>query len=624
MEDAAAPVKKDSPRLREMRPLVVGLKRGRGRPKKNLPAGIPRGPATAVEIALVRDLSTCTVDEIDKRWDQAARVQAEAALTLKWRELVPRDHQPIYFLAERCWFDNPEAKGNPAFLYAPLHRDQYCRPIANYLIGESAGIDGFLLLGPRDTYKSTFAGVVAMWYLLRQKHLYGLNARVVLRHHKLMMASKNLLRLKAKFRHHAWVRRYWEEFCPDPKVKDWGTRDEFTFPNAGFTGEQAEASVRAIGLTASDVGFHSDLDIGDDLVTDEHITSKATRDEAKMRYEAKQFTRDTVGGKEVNIGTRYHVNDLWAALEKANAEGDKRYLIVKIKAIADKCTVCGCDEAAHKSVDGPCLNHSGCLGARIYAHPHRLTKQFLEKKMQAELSRTGRVVLWYLQYQNEPMSTALVAANPAWIKRCSQKDIPDDAWPVITIDPAWKGTKNQGDGDDASIQQWFIANVGGLVHRYLADGVTSNELTSADGCREIVRLAKKYGTSDAAPEEHGGFAFRTALSNYSDEQGAPLNLIELKMKQTGKDQRIVAWLRELESGRIHICDECDPDTREKLIDQITEYPQVDHDDAIDAAAYTCDPNIADAWVPKTRKPSRPWMTAPKQEYQPQATRHCGI
>ena len=344
-----------------------------------------------------------------------------------------------------------------------------------------------------------------------------------------------------------------------------------------------------------------------------------------MRYEAKQFTRDTVGGKEVNIGTRYHVNDLWAALEKSNADGERRYRIVKVKAIADACTVCGCPEDKHVSVDGQCTVHGGCKGARILAHPYRLTKAFLEKKMQAELSRTGRVILWYLQYQNEPMSTALVAADPAWIRHVSQSVIPADAWPVLVIDPAWKGTKNQGEGDCASIQQWFIASVNGIICRWLADGVHSNELTSEDGCREILRLARKYGTLDAAPEEHGGYAFRTALQNYATEQGVALNLIDLKMKQTGKDQRIVAWLRELQAGRIFICAECDPDTREALIDQITEYPQVDHDDAIDAAAYTCDPNIADAWVPKFRTPKRPaWMPAPKEEYVPHVTRWCGV
>src|SRR5262245_49204611 len=221
---------------------------------------MPTKPATPIEIALVRDLSTCTLMEIELRWSDTARAQAEQALGLKWRELVPTSHQPIYFMAERCWFDNPKAKNNPAFLYAPLHRDQYCRPIANYITGDTQDIDGFLLLGPRDTYKSTFACVTAMWFAFRMKHLYNIDARIVLRHHKLKMASKNRLRIKAKIRNHAWVRRYWAEFCPDLKQREFGTAEEFTFPNAGFTGEQAEASVRAIGLTASDVGFHSDLD----------------------------------------------------------------------------------------------------------------------------------------------------------------------------------------------------------------------------------------------------------------------------------------------------------------------------------------------------------------------------
>src|SRR5206468_610072 len=155
--------------------------------------------------------------------------------------------------------------------------------------------------------------------------------------------------------------------------------------------------------------------------------------------------------------------------EKANAAGDKRYTIIKIPARGTRvkfsdprtgktiervdyvCRTdvggrpCGHTLAEHPQIDGhtyelsPCaVPGCPCRRAEIFAHPYRLTEKVLEKKMQAELSRTGRIVLWYLQMQNEHMSTELVAFDPAWIRRCSQKDVPEDAWPVLTIDPAWK------------------------------------------------------------------------------------------------------------------------------------------------------------------------------------------
>src|SRR5207247_9001435 len=130
------------PALRELPSLVVKQKRRPGRPRKVLPIDMPLAPAPPIEIALVRDLSTCLLDEIEKRWDAKAKLHAEKALGLKWRELVPTTHQPIYFLAERCWFDNAEAKNDPRFLYAPLHRDAYCRPIANYVTGSVTDLDG--------------------------------------------------------------------------------------------------------------------------------------------------------------------------------------------------------------------------------------------------------------------------------------------------------------------------------------------------------------------------------------------------------------------------------------------------------------------------------------------------
>ena len=130
-----------------------------------------------------------------------------------------------------------------------------------------------------------------------------------------------------------------------------------------------------------------------------------------------------------------------------------------------------------------------------------------------------------------------------------------------------------------------------------ADGVHSNELSSLDGEREIVRLMQFYGTFVCAVEEHGGHAFRTGLQATANALGVPLTLVDLKMKQTQKAQRIIGFFKEAEAGRVMVCKEADPTLLEHFFRQVRNYPQVDHDDALDAAAYTCDPNVAENWTP---------------------------
>lgn len=605
--------------------------RSRGRPRK--PARPAEPPPPDLEIAWERDLCTCTFDEIQARWDPKRRAALCVLKRDSWDAMLTRDHQFIYYLAEKVWFANARAKGNPVFLYAPLHRDLYLRPIAAYMLSDTDD-DGILVLGPRDTYKSTLAAATAQAHILRQKHVFGIDARDVITHHKFPLASRSVRRVAAKFRHHPYMRKYWAEYCPDDREKQFGTQWGFTLPNVEATMDQGEETLRALGALASDTGSHVDLRINDDLVTEEHITSKSVRDESKLRYEASQFTRDTVEGKEINFGTPYHVNDLWATMIKSNVEGEARYRIIRVPAIAETCRTdvggmpCGHTLAEHPEVEGtphelaPCTK-CACPAAEIYAHPYRLTKEFLEKKMQSELSRTGRIILWYLQYQCLGRSDSQTAADLAWLRTGSQKEIPPDAWPVICVDPAWKGTANQGEGDCAAIQVWFLERRGGIIARWLADGVHSNELTSEDGMREIVRLMNQYGVGDVAPEMHGGYGFKTALENYCTEKGLSVNIIDLKMKQSGKDQRIGAWLRELQAGHVILCEEAHPDVKEAFRDQIRDYPQLDHDDAIDCAAYSCDPNIADAWAPR-RRPARalPERGYPRPVYDPQRTKHC--
>jgi hypothetical protein len=316
-----------------------------------------------------------------------------------------------------------------------------------------------------------------------------------------------------------------------------------------------------------------------------------------MKYDALLYTLDTVRGKKIHSGTPYHANDQWGRMKRANVEGKASYRFVQIKAIADDNTL---------------------------SFPTRHTFAYLEKIRQEEISRTGNDDFWNLQMQCEFRTTRMIATDPAWLKFCPLKDVPPGGWRVLIIDPAWKGTDNAGEGDSAALEMWEMFRHGAWIVKYLIDGVYSNTMTDREGKNEIFRLLKKWGAQDCAPEERGGYSFRTSLKDEANVRGVPLNVIDLKSMQVNKGQRIVTFLGEVQAGRVFIVEECDPALKEAFLDQYHNYPQVDEDDAIDCAGYTSDPAIADNYAPYFNTAELDAARLFRREKpEPQRSLHCG-
>lgn len=528
-----------------------------------------------------QDLSVCTADEMRERWADLELRVAVNEIEVEGMDFASRleNHNPLFYLAERVFFDN--VLDDPEFLYLPYHRDILCKFIVNYFLDPNPAESGALFHGPRETYKSRFAHcAVPLWLLLRWKHLHNKDVRIVLRHHKEQLASANMVLLKSAIRFHPWLREVWPAACPPLDCKDFGTMTEFTLPWVApdELKRQTEPSVIATGLTASQTGFHSDFNLNDDLVTEEHRKSKQVREDAKVRYISIRPQLHAKHGRELNTGTPYHPRDLGMLMQEAFKEdkaGNKRpvYRTMVIPSIAD---------------DGH------------LAHPFHLDYETLEKKRLDEIALTGHDDFWWLQYQCRTALLRTQVASSAWLRPIPIAEVPRHGMVVLPIDGAWKGTKNQGEGDSASIQVWVLQRMGGVVTRTLLDGVHSNELSSNDGEKDIFRLMAKWGAYHIAPEENGGYVFRTNLRNTATALGQRLVIIDLKMKQTQKHNRFVQFLKEVEAGRVLIASSCDPALLEILKHQIDNYhgpDTLDHDDALDAASYSCDPAIMEQWVP---------------------------
>jgi len=542
-------------------------------------------------IRWARDLSVCTEGELRKRWDEPDLRKAIDTLDKEVGggfEARVKDHNPIYYLAENLFFDN--VRGDPSFLYAPFHKERFAKPALQYYFSKPGSDAGFLLLAQRDSFKSTFQhGVTPMFATLRRYLLHGQHERLALLHQKAKQASINLMRLKEKSRSHKWFRTVWSEFA---STDDFGTQEEFIWPCAGMLTGIGAKSVVSSGLTGDLTGYHFDDIFFSDLVVKEHVKSKTMREDTELRYNGFLYTVDMKAGKKWHDGTRYHIHDLWGKMLK--------------------------NENMRSVVIG--------AGTReeTLTFPTRHTMEVLEAIRQEEISRNGSDIMYWLQMQNDPRTTAMIAADLAWFRYISVQDIPIDSWRVITIDPAWKGTKNQGEGCNASIQAWAFWRVGTQVMQCLLDLTSSNDMTDLDGRKEVMRMMKKWGVVDVAPEERGGKSFGTNLRNDCVTAGLAFNLIELKTQQTGKEQRITSFLGALQAGRVHIAKECS--NPKPLLDEVEDYPQVELKDNIDCAGYTADPAIADQYTPifSTFYSERPiWARKPQKDYEQQRTRYCG-
>jgi len=539
-----------------------------------------------------RDLSVCTEEELRERWQGPSREVLNKLDPLGFEGRL-QFHNPIYFLAERVFFDN--VIEDKTFLYAPLHRDQLCKFVLNYILFSTRADAGALILIQRDSLKSTFMhGVVPLWVSLRDKHLFNRDVRIILRHHKEERASDNLVRLMAKAVTSKFLKENWPEFCAE-STKELGTMTEMRWPCA-VLGQASEKSIIAKGLKASQTGAHFDYVFNDDLVTEDHIDSKTERDSAQGKYNASRYTLDMAKRREVNSGTRYHINDLWGKFIKAKKRnGDPMYQTL-------------------------ILGSGGNDTDDALSHPYRHTQEVLDQLREEEIARSGNDLLYHLQMQNNVKSAHVMVTSRDWLRWCNMDEVPEETWRAITIDPAWKGDKNWGEGCYGVIQAWAFQKVGSIIVQYLMDQVVSNQLTEKDAMDHTFRLAGRYAIFHVIPEQRGGKSLGTNIMDEGISRGWPMVILDPKTQQAAKDIRIGRFLGACQSRRVFIVKSCS--YLDHFLAEYDDYPQCDYKDVLDAAGWTQDPVVSENYGPRLNSNRR--FNPRRQPQSPPRTRHCAI
>lgn len=568
-----------------------------------MPGKHQRAAIEDLETLWERDLCTLSAAEMEQRWLKEEKSSGNAIERIHPGSLAKLEHHnPIFYLAENVWFDN-----DPSLLDKEFHRDKICSELLAWYFDDSHNYEGVLIQAQRDSYKSTFGhNILPMFLAMRDIYVHNRDTRILLLHHKQDQASLNLVSLKTKCTVSAYLERFWNGSDGSPKFfweTDVGNMKAFDWPHK-IKGQFREHSVMASGLNVSLTGLHFDYKLDDDLVTDDHIDSSVIRNDAIFKYGATQCLLDTLTGKEVNMGTPYHLRDLWANLEAQKKEdGTPLYRVVTIPAGGDRVK-------------------------KALSYPSRHTNDFLERTYRKIVERDGTDLMWWLNYQCERRAPGSVVTKEEWIQYVTKKELlkkfGERGLPVIILcDPAWKGTKNSGKGCDAAIAAIGFDRKGMVVSSYLLDLAVSNEMSSQDGMNTIFQMMLRWSTPRIAIEECQGYQFSEDMKREAASRKQPLHLIDLKTQWQAKNSRIVTFIRKVESRLFYILEDCP--NQEIFLQQFLDFPQLNKNDALDAVAYSADPNVADMYAAfwNTEDGDEDFFADYEEEYDiPARTRYC--
>jgi hypothetical protein len=171
---------------------------------------------------------------------------------------------------------------------------------------------------------------------------------------------------------------------------------------------------------------------------------------------------------------------------------------------------------------------------------------------------------------------------------------------VVLADTAWKGTENQGEGDDTVLGVVEIFCYHGRRDWVLLDAVVSREMVSDEGANEMCRLARKWATPYMAPEITGEKTIIGLLRSAGRAQKPPINPVVIELggfSKQHKNNRIMSLAGAARSGSVWYLESLPPHVLSVARRQVEDHPQLEHEDFIDMWANAWAPKILDEWCP---------------------------
>lgn len=169
-----------------------------------------------------------------------------------------------------------------------------------------------LIIWPRGHQKSTMVAYWTAWHLINHP-----SATIILASSTADLAEKQLGFIKDTILDSPVVKKYWPELChPEEGKRATWKVDEIVVDHP-LRAERGirDPSIKAAGMGKTLTGFHADVVVLDDIVTDENAYTKTERDKVK-RWASLLVSILNPGGIVKAVGTRYHPDDLYEEMVK--------------------------------------------------------------------------------------------------------------------------------------------------------------------------------------------------------------------------------------------------------------------------------------------------------------------
>lgn len=396
-----------------------------------------------------------------------------------------------------------------------------------------------LIMLPRNSFKSSVATAFIVWLLWRNQNL-----RIMIDSETLGNAKLYLSGIKDIIDNNKAVRMICVnengEYLLEPNKRLAGgfVEDQIILKHRTRVGLK-EPTIFCSGVDNARTGMHPDVIIMDDLVSERNVSTDSQIQKVEEHYKYSLSLLELGGGALVVIGTRYHMADLYGTL----IGGKTLDTLVR-----------------------PAINDSGDL-----YFPTRLTREFLHNMRKEQGS-----YIYSCQYMLDPVNP-----DTAMFKKDHLQFIEDLPKPpvivdrYITVDPAISQSTR---ADYSVIMQVGVdKDKNRYVEKYIRERMLPKDLIdSLFKMYQDTTLVRKVGIETVAFQKMLIYTIKDEMRR----RAVHMPIIELK-SDAKKERRAAMIQPAWESDAIFMRRE-----HKDLQRELLEFPFSEHDDTVDALAYT--------------------------------------
>lgn len=423
-----------------------------------------------------------------------------------------------------------------------------------------------LLLAPRSHGKSTAITVnYALWNILKDR-----NIRVVIASNTASQAQSFLREISARIEKDKNLISIFGKLKPPvSRLQKW-TDSEVIVERDSLS---KDATVSAVGCGGAILSRRADLILCDDLIDEENSRTSEQRRKIRDWFYKVLLPVLEPSGQLVVVGTRWNIQDLYSDLIKDPSFDVKRVYkaIVREPERNDLWNTWSELSRKDKAQGEEFLkkNNIEMHKGAVVLYPERWS---LVKLMQKKLSSGS--LIFAQQYQNVALDDEVAVFKSSWLKYYNPSEVDLSKLTIFgALDPAI----SEKESADYSVFCTIGIDKDGKI--YVLD-VDRQRRSIGEQIKTVLNKYQFYKHEKVGIET---VAFqrviKSELDRISQEKRLYVPTTELKADKD-KYRRIAALQPYFENGVVFL-----RDNQDALIDELLQFPQGKHDDAVDALAY---------------------------------------